>query len=514
MVAGSAGNLYEPGVSSLPYPGNGRGLSLDGLDGPVQQAGAVMDELLSNIAKFSPGNGVSGRVGGDCWGDNLASATNQLLMMQLAGASAQQLSRVIAEAAAAITAKMHGSGTAQDVMLRALLKDMGLALRDLSATVVGAIAARDQDPARTDGGCADAAASLDRTHSARFGAAMENLLAESLAVSGGRDASVSSWAEADALRVASLVTGKGMAAEPVFKSDWLTPSSRLISGADLDRTVLSATVVGAIAARDQDPARTDGGCADAAASLDRTHSARFGAAMENLLAESLAVSGGRDASVSSWAEADALRVASLVTGKGMAAEPVFKSDWLTPSSRLISGADLDRTVLMMAALSNPHPAPSVPERQRGTVAGRRADAEIKLKSASVSAAQAALADVAAAYAPAGYRNAVPDLEERSGIESASRTSPGRETGNYSSMQYLEARAGYFSSLRMADDVNRMIAADVLRNIYHIEAEAFSLNVQRYRADLHRNAVLSAMLGIMTEAQNSRVAGYLGQTREK
>ena len=407
MVAGSAGNLYEPGVSSLPYPGNGRGLSLDGLDGPVQQAGAVMDELLSNIAKFSPGNGVSGRVGGDCWGDNLASATNQLLMMQQAGASAQQLSRVIAKAAAAITAKMHGSGTAQDVMLRALLKDMGLALRDLSATVVGAIAARDQDPARTDGGCADAAASLDRTHSARFGAAMENLLAESLAVSGGRDASVSSWAEADALRVASLVTGKGMAAEPVFKSDWLTPSSRLISG-----------------------------------------------------------------------------------------------------------ADLDRTVLMMAALSNPHPAPSVPERQRGTVAGRRADAEIKLKSASVSAAQAALADVAAAYAPAGYRNAVPDLEERSGIESASRTSPDRETGNYSSMQYLEARAGYFSSLRMADDVNRMIAADVLRNIYHIEAEAFSLNVQRYRADLHRNAVLSAMLGIMTEAQNSRVAGYLGQTREK
>lgn len=407
MVAGSAGNLYEPGVSSLPYPGNGRGLSLDGLDGPVQQAGAVMDELLSNIAKFSPGNGVSGRVGGDCWGDNLASATNQLLMMQLAGASAQQLSRVIAEAAAAITAKMHGSGTAQDVMLRALLKDMGLALRDLSATVVGAIAARDQDPARTDGGCADAAASLDRTHSARFGAAMENLLAESLAVSGGRDASVSSWAEADALRVASLVTGKGMAAEPVFKSDWLTPSSRLISG-----------------------------------------------------------------------------------------------------------ADLDRTVLMMAALSNPHPAPSVPERQRGTVAGRRADAEIKLKGASVSAAQAALADVAAAYAPAGYRNAVPDLEERSGIESASRTSPDRETGNYSSMQYLEARAGYFSSLRMADDVNRMIAADVLRNIYHIEAEAFSLNVQRYRADLHRNAVLSAMLGIMTEAQNSRIAGYLGQTREK
>ena len=397
----------SPGVSSLPYPGNGRGLSLDGLDGPVQQAGAVMDELLSNIAKFSPGNGVSGRVGGDCWGDNLASATNQLLMMQQAGASAQQLSRVIAEAAAAITAKMHGSGTAQDVMLRALLKDMGLALRDLSATVVGAIAARDQDPARTDGGCADAAASLDRTHSARFGAAMENLLAESLAVSGGRDASVSSWAEADALRVASLVTGKGMAAEPVFKSDWLTPSSRLISG-----------------------------------------------------------------------------------------------------------ADLDRTVLMMAALSNPHPAPSVPERQRGTVAGRRADAEIKLKSASVSAAQAALADVAAAYAPAGYRNAVPDLEERSGIESASRTSPDRETGNYSSMQYLEARAGYFSSLRMADDVNRMIAADVLRNIYHIEAEAFSLNVQRYRADLHRNAVLSAMLGIMTEAQNSRVAGYLGQTREK
>lgn len=407
MVAGSAGNLYEPGVSSLPYPGNGRGLSLDGLDGPVQQAGAVMDELLSNIAKFSPGNGVSGRVGGDCWGDNLASATNQLLMMQQAGASAQQLSRVIAEAATAITAKMHGSGTAQDVMLRALLKDMGLALRDLSVTVVGAIAARDQDPARTDGGCADAAASLDRTHSARFGAAMENLLAESLAVSGGRDASVSSWAEADALRVASLVTGKGMAAEPVFKSDWLTPSSRLISG-----------------------------------------------------------------------------------------------------------ADLDRTVLMMAALSNPHPAPSVPERQRGTVAGRRADAEIKLKSASVSAAQAALADVAAAYAPAGYRNAVPDLEERSGIESASRTSPDRETGNYSSMQYLEARAGYFSSLRMADDVNRMIAADVLRNIYHIEAEAFSLNVQRYRADLHRNAVLSAMLGIMTEAQNSRVAGYLGQTREK
>lgn len=407
MVAGSAGNLYEPGVSSLPYPGNGRGLSLDGLDGPVQQAGAVMDELLSNIAKFSPGNGVSGRVGGDCWGDNLASATNQLLMMQLAGASAQQLSRVIAEAAAAITAKMHGSGTAQDVMLRALLKDMGLALRDLSATVVGAIAARDQDPARTDGGCADAAASLDRTHSARFGAAMENLLAESLAVSGGRDASVSSWAEADALRVASLVTGKGMAAEPVFKSDWLTPSSRLISG-----------------------------------------------------------------------------------------------------------ADLDRTVLMMAALSNPHPAPSVPERQRGTVAGRRADAEIKLKSASVSAAQAALADVAAAYAPAGYRNAVPDLEGRSGIESASRTSPDRETGNYSSMQYLEARAGYFSSLRMADDVNRMIAADVLRNIYHIEAESFSLNVQRYRADLHRNAVLSAMLGIMTEAQNSRIAGYLGQTREK
>lgn len=365
VVAGSAGNLYEPGVSSLPYPGNGRGLSLDGLDGPVQQAGAVMDELLSNIAKFSPGNGVSGRVGGDCWGDNLASATNQLLMMQQAGASAQQLSRVIAEAAAAITAKMHGSGTAQDVMLRALLKDMGLALRDLSATVVGAIAARDQDPARTDGGCADAAASLDRTHSARFGAAMENLLAESLAVSGGRDASVSSWAEADALRVASLVTGKGMAAEPVFKSDWLTPSSRLISG-----------------------------------------------------------------------------------------------------------ADLDRTVLMMAALSNPHPA------------------------------------------PAGYRNAVPDLEERCGIESASRTSPDRETGNYSSMQYLEARAGYFSSLRMADDVNRMIAADVLRNIYHIEAEAFSLNVQRYRADLHRNAVLSAMLGIMTEAQNSRVAGYLGQTREK
>lgn len=277
---------------------------------------------------------------------------------------------------------------------------------------------------------------------------------------------------------------------------------------------LSATVVGAIAARDQDPARTDGGCADAAASLDRTHSARFGAAMENLLAESLAVSGGRDASVSSWAEADALRVASLVTGKGMAAEPVFKSDWLTPSSRLISGADLDRTVLMMAALSNPHPAPSVPERQRGTVAGRRADAEIKLKSASVSAAQAALADVAAAYAPAGYRNAVPDLEGRSGIESASRTSPDRETGNYSSMQYLEARAGYFSSLRMADDVNRMIAADVLRNIYHIEAESFSLNVQRYRADLHRNAVLSAMLGIMTEAQNSRIAGYLGQTREK
>ena len=407
VVAGSVGNLYEPGVSSLPYPGNGRGLSLDGLDGPVQQAGAVMDELLSNIAKFSPGNGVSGRVGGDCWGDNLASATNQLLMMQQAGASAQQLSRVIAEAAAAITAKMHGSGTAQDVMLRALLKDMGLALRDLSATVVGAIAARDQDPARTDGGCADAAASLDRTHSARFGAAMENLLAESLAVSGGRDASVSSWAEADALRVASLVTGKGMAAEPVFKSDWLTPSSRLISG-----------------------------------------------------------------------------------------------------------ADLDRTVLMMAALSNPHPAPSVPERQRGTVAGRRADAEIKLKSASVSAAQAALADVAAAYAPAGYRNAVPDLEERSGIESASRTSPDRETGNYSSMQYLEARAGYFSSLRMADDVNRMIAADVLRNIYHIEAESFSLNVQRYRADLHRNAVLSAMLGIMTEAQNSRIAGYLGQTREK
>ena len=30
----------------------------------------------------------------------------------------------------------------------------------------------------------------------------------------------------------------------------------------------------------------------------------------------------------------------------------------------------------------------------------------------------------------------------------------------------------------------------------------------------RRYALSAMLGIMTEAQNSRVAGYLGQTREK
>lgn len=156
----------------------------------------------------------------------------------------------------------------------------------------------------------------------------------------------------------------------------------------------------------------------------------------------------------------------------------------------------------------------MPERQRGTVAGRRADAEIKLKSASVSAAQAALQMWPLPTRRPDTGTPVPDLEERSGIESASRTSPDRETGNYSSMQYLEARAGYFSSLRMADDVNRMIAADVLRNIYHIEAEAFSLNVQRYRADLHRNAVLSAMLGIMTEAQNSRVAGYLGQTREK
>lgn len=407
VVAGSAGNPYEPGGSSMPVPVNGRGLSLDGLDGPVQQAGAVMEDLLANIAKLSPGSGTAGRIGGDCWGDNLASATNQLLMMQQAEAASQQLSRVMAEAAAAMTAKMHGSGTAQDVMLRALLKDAEASLRDLSASVIGAIAARDQDPARTDGDCADAAAALDKTHGAR---------------------------------------------------------------------------------------------------LD--------ASLQELFEEALALSGGRDASVSSWAEADALKVAALVTGRSMAGQPVFTADWLTPASRVIPGAALDRTVLMLAALSNPHPAPAVPKLQQGTVAGRRAAAEIKLKSASVSAAQAALADVAAAYAPSGYRNAVPDLEERSGLEGSGRAKPDPESGNYSRMQYLEARAGYFNSLSMTDSVNRMIAADVQRNIYQIAAENFSLNVARYRAELHRNAVLSAMLGIMTEGQNRRAADFLSQTREK
>ena len=107
---------------------------------------------------------------------------------------------------------------------------------------------------------------------------------------------------------------------------------------------------------------------------------------------------------------------------------------------------------------------------------------------------------------------MPLLERESGVAEQDRMAS--DGGLYSRMQYLQARAGWFTSLPMKQNVERMGRAQLLRELVHLLGEIYSLEVDRYRAELHRTAALGALLGIMTEGQNRKASEFFTQLRQE
>ncbi|MBQ2476231.1 MAG: hypothetical protein II515_03050, partial [Desulfovibrio sp.] len=103
-------------------------------------------------------------------------------------------------------------------------------------------------------------------------------------------------------------------------------------------------------------------------------------------------------------------------------------------------------------------------------------------------------------------------ERESGVAEQDRMAS--DGGLYSRMQYLQARAGWFTSLPMKQNVERMGRAQLLRELVHLLGEIYSLQVDRYRAELHRTAALGALLGIMTEGQNRKASEFFTQLRQE
>lgn len=284
---------------------------------------------------------------------------------------------------------------------------------------------------------------------------------------------------------------------------------------DLQRSLQASTaaILAGMVHQDHDFTQTQAACTEAAVGTAGTHRNAFAKASRTqrqaLIADSL---GHRDGASASFAEGAGRAASTLLNSQALQGAARFQADWLLPASDLTPASLEPGATVMAAFLANPHPLPRVSERMKKTAAGQRAQVECAIKSAQSAVAEAALLESHAPFEASGWSEAVPLLERESGVAEQDRMPS--DGGLYSRMQYLQARAGWFTSLPMKQNVERMGRAQLLRELVHLLGEIYSLEVDRYRAELHRTAALGAMLGIMTEGQNQKASACFTQLRQE
>ena len=284
---------------------------------------------------------------------------------------------------------------------------------------------------------------------------------------------------------------------------------------DLQRSLQASTaaILAGMVHQDHDFTQTQADCTEAAAGTDGTHRASFArhsrAQRQALVAGPL---GHRDGASASFAEASGRSASTLLNSQALQGGTGFQADWLLPASDLTPASLEPGATVMAAFLANPHPLPKVPDAAKETAAGQRAQVESAIKSAQSAVAEACLLEAHGPFEASGWSGAVPLLERESGVAGQDRMPS--DGGLYSRMQYLQARAGWFTSLPMKQSVERMGRAQLLREAVHLLGEIYSLSVERYRAELHRTAALGAMLGIMTEGQNRKACEQFTHLRRE
>ena len=390
--------LLAGGSAQANIVGQGNVLPETGLE---QLAGGAISMPVAAAAQA-----MGATISGDAWGGNLASASNQILIMERIDQACLQLGSRLDACANAVTLKLEGHGAGLGQELKGVLQDLQRSLQASTAAILAGMVHQDHDFTQTQADCTEAAVGAAGTHRASF--------------------------------------------------------------AQASRTQRQALIAGSL--------------------------------------------GHRDGASASFAEAAGRAASTLFNSQALQGGLSFKGDWLLPASDLTPASLEPGATVMAAFLANPHPLPRVSERMKKTAAGQRAQVECAIKSAQSAVAEAALLEAHAPFEASGWSEAVPLLERESGVAEQDRMAS--DGGLYSRMQYLQARAGWFTSLPMKQNVERMGRAQLLRELVHLLGEIYSLEVDRYRAELHRTAALGALLGIMTEGQNQKASEFFTQLRQE
>lgn len=251
-------------------------------------------------------------------------------------------------------------------------------------------------------------------------------------------------------------------------------------------------------------------CADMAAALANTGQARSRSTLDTLQEEALDET-RRDATAKNFPQAQGQQDVILLDSELMKEQKVFRPGWLLPAGGLIE--EQARANYMIGVLSNPTPMPRVAREARLTPGGRKGASAIKVKSAQTGMAEGALRFVSQFYLPiANFNQAIPELEEESGVAQADRMK--RDSQGYSLMQYYTARQQYF-----AGNINRLRksalwnSSDTLKNIYILLAEDYHMRLESLKNDLYQTALLATLVGIQTRDQNTVIEKFLVPRRQ-
>lgn len=267
--------------------------------------------------------------------------------------------------------------------------------------------------------------------------------------------------------------------------------------------------------RDHDMNDTDFDCTD----LLRLSAAQAGGtAMDNAdAAMGLALATFADGTGTDYADVLHRKERDLVASSLMQDADVMDPDWLLPAGGAIDGADNHvRARKLIESLSNPHPAPGVPQAVASTAAGMAAAMAVREKTALVEVARGALRQVYALHTPLPvYVTAVEAMEEKGGLDDSLKLAAAKDAegeSGYSELQFLEANRRFLGgysreeSLRAANEAGvARLLADVFRLRYH-------LATLRQRNRLWQTALLAALVGTRTVDLGSEVGRYLESDR--
>ena len=180
-------------------------------------------------------------------------------------------------------------------------------------------------------------------------------------------------------------------------------------------------------------------------------------------------------------------------------------EWIFPPNGLIADQDMAKAEVLAQLAVNPFPTPKVPDRLKGSVAGKEALYRQQVKKARLAVAHDTVNDVIASHAPLVDAGAV--LEALKNSMGHSKTSvPMNDQGRTSLMAFLDvwsdARFGnpnWFQELFDSTDEIK-----ILKEIAFMRALSVEMQRSQLKFEMRNSHMLATIIGLLAEKDNTAI----------